>query len=493
MSDAFALALSERLRGASRRPSIYAYHPHDKQDEFHASGAKGTVFIGGNRSGKTVAGCVETVRAATGQDPYRKYPEPPLRLRICTVDLKQGIEKIILPELHRWVPPSSLINGSWEDSWDKTHFTLTLSNESFIELLTYEQDVEKHAGTSRHAVWFDEEPPEGVFNEDITRLIDTGGTWRITMTPVEGLEWIFQLYNEIEVEGNPANKNVKFIQVDSYENPHISPDEIDALFINLDEDKKRARTRGMFEALGGKIYPHFSDRNILDMTNFQPPREWVRMEGMDSGWRVPTAWLWAVIDPIENCIYIIDEYYESGRTVSQHVPYIIQRSRLYGQPLYRVGDPAIKQAGPQTGTSVQYEYSKGGVFLCLGNNDVKVGIDRVSTLFGSNPKDLPRLYIGSHCKNLISEIRKYRWASYSLKKMEATRNKKEEPVKKDDHAVDALRYLVTAWFDWGTNPPEEAFRLHLGPKAIPQSGLITAEGWEETMADSEGSPLGSYY
>src|SRR5690606_11387322 len=114
--DPFSRSMLEKLKNASNRPSIYAYTPRDKQEEYHQSLAKGTIFIGGNRSGKTVAGSVESIRAATGLDPYKKYPPPPLRIRVCTVDLKQGIEKIILPELAKWTPPSALINGSWESS-----------------------------------------------------------------------------------------------------------------------------------------------------------------------------------------------------------------------------------------------------------------------------------------------------------------------------------------------------------------------------------------
>ena len=307
----FELSLLEKLKAAQRKPSIYGYRPHYKQEQFHASRAKGTVFIGGNRSGKTVGGSVECLRAATGTDPHRKYPEPPLRIRACTVDLKQGVQKIILPELARWCPPSALKNQSWEESFNKTNMTLTLDNESFIEILTYEQDVEKHAGTSRHLVWFDEEPPEDIFQEDIARLIDTGGIWKMTMTPVEGLEWIFQLYQEIEVEGNPNNRDVQFIQVDSYENVYINAAEIDALFFNLTEEQRLARTRGMFTALGDKIYKNL-DRVIVDMSDANFPMEWPRLEGMDSGMRVPTAWLWASIDPAENVIYVRDEYYQAG-------------------------------------------------------------------------------------------------------------------------------------------------------------------------------------
>lgn len=483
MTSAFELSLIEKLKAAQRKPSIYGYRPHYKQELFHASRAKGTVFIGGNRSGKTVGGSVECLRAATGTDEHRKYPEPPLRIRACTVDLKQGVQKIILPELARWCPPSALINGSWEDSFNKTNFTLTLSNGSFIEILTYEQDVEKHAGTSRHLIWFDEEPPEDIFSEDIARLIDTGGIWKMTMTPVEGLEWIFQLYNEIEVEGNPNNRDIQFIQVDSYENVYINASEIDALFFNLSPEQRLARTRGMFTALGDKIYKNL-DRCVVDMSDFNFPMEWPRIEAMDSGIRVPTAWLWATIDPAENVIYIRDEYYEAGRSVAEIVPHIHPKTRKYGTPLYRVADSAITQKQVTTGHDIQYEYSKHGIYLVpadKGPGSVVHGINRVQQLLGQTPADTPALYISDTCVNLVKEMRKYRWANYAHKAMEATRNKKEEPVKKDDHACDALRYLAMAWHEWGPEVPAEKVRPISAPVALP-SNTLTGAGWDTAPA-----------
>jgi len=61
--------------------------------------------------------------------------------------------------------------GSWEASYDVKGKTLTYENESTLEFLTYEQDVQAHAGTSRDGVWFDEEPPEDIFNENMLRLV----------------------------------------------------------------------------------------------------------------------------------------------------------------------------------------------------------------------------------------------------------------------------------------------------------------------------------
>jgi hypothetical protein len=47
--------------------------------------------------------------------------------------------------------------------------------------------------------------------------------------------------------------------------------------------------------------------------------------------------------------------------------------------------------------------------------------------------------ISKRCVNLLSEIGKYKWKELKVGEI---KNEYEEPVKKDDHAMDCLRYLV---------------------------------------------------
>ena len=186
----FLRGLTEGVRTAARRPNIYGYTPHEKQVSFHSSGARGKLFIGGNRSGKTVGGAAEAVYRATGRHPFRPVPPPPTRGRVVSVDFLNGVEKIVRPEIARWLPNSEIRGGSWESGYDRELRTLNLENGSTIEFMSYDQDLDKFAGTSRHWVWFDEEPPQDIFTECLLRLLDTGGDWWITMTPVEGMTWV---------------------------------------------------------------------------------------------------------------------------------------------------------------------------------------------------------------------------------------------------------------------------------------------------------------
>src|SRR5699024_4390960 len=163
--------------------------PHAKQLQFHRSNKQMKLYIGGNRSGKTVGGVTEGIWRASGTHPYR--PElnerVPTQGRVIGVDFVNGVEKIIFPQYQQWLAPSMLRGGSWETAYDKVLRTLHFDNGSTIEFMSYDQDLDKFAGTSRDWVHFDEEPPLSIFNENRARLIDTDGDYWITMTPVEGM------------------------------------------------------------------------------------------------------------------------------------------------------------------------------------------------------------------------------------------------------------------------------------------------------------------
>lgn len=438
--DAFA-DISAKLRLSARFPNINAYVPHDKQVKFHQSSSHGRQFIGGNRSGKTVGGATEAIWYATGKHPFKKLQwEPPVKLRVVTVDFTQGLEQIVKPEIKKWLPPSELQNGSWEDSYSKQLRELTLDNGSTIEFMSYEQETEKFAGTSRHGIWFDEEPPQEIFTECMLRLLDVSGDWWMTMTPVEGMTWT---YEDVYMKAG-INPNIFVIEVDMDDNPHLTEEAKEIVLSGLSEDDITARKHGRYVSRGGLVYPEF-DPNIHIIDPIEPPKEWLKFNMMDHGTTNPTAWLWGAVDK-QGRILIYDELYEGGKLVSEHAAEVHKKNQIHGYPSYNVGDPSIWSKDPITGTSIGVEYWENGLSIVPANNDVIAGIERVKKkLKGLSPhKNHRQLYVTRNCSWLIWELRKYPWAVWQHKRTDRDKNRKEEPKKKDDHACDALRYGVAS-------------------------------------------------
>lgn len=438
--------LAKGLKNAALSPDINRYSPHDKQAEFHNSNAKIRLFIGGNRSGKTVGGAAESIFYLTGKHPFRQTPKGPIRGRCVSVDFVNGVEKIVKPEIAKWLPLSELRGGSWSTAYDKQLRTLYLENGSFLEFMSYDQDLDKFAGTSRHFVWCDEEPPKEIFTENRMRLLDVGGDLWITMTPVEGMTW---LHDDIYVAAK-NDPNIFVVEVDQGENPYLNHAERDSFLSGLSDDERKARVQGKFVQVGGMVYKQFSEKNIVEP--FSPPIEWLHVAGMDHGLNNPTAWLWTAINP-DGDLFVYDEHYENDKVVSYHAGVVQRKEAGHSrQSDYRVGDPSIRNRDPITGTSIQLEYIEHGVPVALGNNDVLAGINRVSRLIQGtiisdsqgNHVRRPKLYVTRNCVNLIYELQRYRWATWATKRMDAQKNKKEEPHKKDDHACDALRYIVSS-------------------------------------------------
>ena len=63
------------------------------------------------------------------------------------------------------------------------------------------------------------------------------------------------------------------------------------------------------------------------------------------------------------------------------------------------------------------------------------------------PHGKPKLFIFSNCTAMIKEIKAYRWK-------ETPNGGREEPIKKNDHAMDDLRYYIMSKPD-GSHPTNE--------------------------------------
>lgn len=431
--------LSQGINRVATRPDANSYIPHTKQERFHSSLAKAKLYIGGNRSGKTVGGCVEDIYWAKGEHPLRVVPPPPTRGRLVCVDFPNGWEKVIKPTLMQWIPPSLLINGSWLDSFNGRTRTIHFANGSFLEIMSYDQELDAFAGASRHYTHFDEEPPSSIWTECRARLVDTGGSYWITMTPVEGMTWVFdQIYEPWSLSGT-RNSGIDVIEVDMTENTYLGNAEIEDFLHGMDKDEIRARKKGEFVQIGGLIFKSFDQSKHVIPPIQKLPQSWRLIASMDHGLNNPTAWLWHIVSPT-NTVITFKEHYRSEWTVAQHANVVKEIEATLGRPVHlRVGDPAIKQRSGINGNSIQLEYMRNGVAIKPGNNDVQIRINRMVNYMSSG-----KWFITENCPNLLKEMRRYRWKTRESKKLQEKHGKYDEPHKKDDHAVDASGYFFVS-------------------------------------------------
>lgn len=122
------------------------------------------------------------------------------------------------------------------------------------------------------------------------------------------------------------------------------------------------------------------------------------------------------------------------------------------------------------------ELSRRGLHTVETNNEVYDGIITVA-----NALKHGTLIIGPACDNLIREMQSYVWDP------KASKNGKELPLKQNDDAVDALRYVVKSYMRNRANlldnddPPTNASLVGKKPAPPPSKdsrlGIDTGEGW----------------
>ena len=470
--------LAEALRRTTISPTIFGYRPQEYQQVFHNSTSHGRLFLGGNRAGKTVAGAAEAVMRLTGNHPVKKYDRP-IKLRGVGVDFDNGIDKIMLPEIARWIPPSALIKGSWTESYSKSARTLTLNNDSTMEFMSYDQDVDKFAGTSRDGVWFDEEPPEEIFNENMLRLVDVEGDWWLTMTPLIDMSWTLDRLYEPGQSG--LNKNIQVFRAKTTDNKFISEAAMDILTMGMSEEQTMARKEGLYSSYTGAIYTEVLSGRFIDpiIDSIDESlweglyKNWSHFGMLDHGLANPTAFYLGAVNE-EGVVIIYKEYYKAKRVVkenAQAILSIIAELKLQEKLQYIVADPSIRNTDPINGSSVLAEYGKEGLYLSLANNDVSAGINRVFSRFKTG-----HLYVTKDCEKLIWELQRYRWAKFASPKLAAKNNLKETPLKKDDHGCDAIRYgLASCPAIYGEADMRETLIIQ-SSVALPSSGhLVDSE------------------
>lgn len=413
---------------------------HKKQLEFHKNKKRNRWVFGGNRTGKTECGAVETIWIALGIHPY-KQNKP--NVQGWVVSLSNRVQKeVAQSKILKYLPKSTIVeitmkqgkkefpeNGVIECIEVKNSFGST----SKIWFKSCEEGRDKFQGTSLDFVWFDEEPPEEIYHECRMRILDKNGEIFGTMTPLKGLTFI---YNEIYLNNN--NDDQVFYMFMSWDdNPFLPKSEIERLSGLLSKDEIESRKFGRFTACdSGLIYNEFDD-NIHVIEPFKIPESWQDTLSIDPGLSNPLSCHWYAKD-FDGNIYVIAEHFAQNKTVEEHAEIIKCISDNLGWKRARNGmiesliDSAANQRTLASKKSVSELFYDNGILVNSGvNKDVLSGISKVKSYL-KNVSGKTRLFIFKSCTNMIREFKSYRW------------NGADAPIKKDDHCMDELRYYISS-------------------------------------------------
>lgn len=245
-------------------------------------------------------------------------------------------------------------------------------------------------------------------------LTDRKGEVMFISTP-KGFNHFYELYN-MELK----DKDYKSFHFTSYDNPHLSKEEIDKARMEITETRFQQEYMADFKKVEGLVYKEFDrSRHLYEFLPDDRPFEY--LGGVDFGFTNPCG-VTHIYKDTNNNYYIDNEWYQTGRTESQIADYILacKFNKVYPDP----ENPSAIQVLAQRGINIR-EVTK-------GKDSVKAGISRVRDLFKQN-----KLFINKRCTNLIGELESYCYPD-SIDGM----NESENPIKENDHLLDSLRYVI---------------------------------------------------
>lgn len=241
----------------------------------------------------------------------------------------------------------------------------------------------------------------------------------------------------LEIEHDPnIHLIVAFVPSTVVDNPHIDPTYKKHLSM-LPETERRQKLLGDWDTFTGQYFVEFQ-RNIHVIPPFPIPPSWQKFRGVDFGTANPFCCLWGAIDPADGTMYIYREAYAKGLSAAEQARHIKKLSvdhqnaaEFYSMS---VGDPSMFNNTSGTGTTVAGQYQTNGVIITKAKNQRVGGWQNTRRYLAPSPVDqVIRLKVFDNCTNLIR----------TLPMMRHDRSNPEDlDTKDEDHAVDALRYLL---------------------------------------------------
>lgn len=320
--------LLEEQDWRQRHNWLPTYRPYAKQAEFHALGAtiRQRLLMAGNQLGKTLSAGAEAAMHATGRYPDWWQGKRFARLNHAiagseTGELtRRGVQRILLGrdpkvDIGTGTIPAEAIEGvTWARGVPELVDTIYVRHEkggrSSISLKSYDQGREKWQADTLDWVWMDEEPPEDIYDEALTRTNLTLGPVLVTFTPLQGMSNVVRRF---VLEPSPDRRVVN-MTIDDAE--HYTPEARAAIIASYPAHVREARARGVPVLGSGRVFTTPEDDFTVDP--FPIPAAWPLIGAVDFGWDHPFGAVKLAHDRDADVIYVIAAYRQREATPLIH-------------------------------------------------------------------------------------------------------------------------------------------------------------------------------
>lgn len=250
-----------------------------------------------------------------------------------------------------------------------------------------------------------------------SRVSMTGGQGIITTTPYN-LGWLYKDFYLRWQEGK--DKNFSFFTWKSIENPYFSKEFYEAEKSRLRAEEFSRRYMGEFRKMTGLVYDILAEQ-IIDPKDIQFKSE--RIMGIDWGFQNPAAI--AILYFYDKQWFVVDEWKNTRRTTAEIIQ--VAKNKMTEHRITRIfPDPAEPDRIE--------ECRRENLPMMETNKDLKGGISYIQQLIKEK-----RFFIFNNCQETITEASMYHYPE------EENKEGKDEPVKFNDHIMDAMRYAIYSY------------------------------------------------
>jgi phage terminase large subunit len=270
--------------------------------------------------------------------------------------------------------------------------------------------------------WMDEAGMMAKLVWDIirARLSIAKGQCLITSTPYN-LGWMYQeFYLKWK---NKQDNDISVFTWKSVDNPYFPADFAEKEKHRLSPQEYARRYEAQFTKMEGLVYDlpndrilESSDKNLMVINNAD-----VTIAGVDWGFRNPSAIV--ILRFKDGVWYVVDEWYKTEKTTAE----IIMQLK-YLRDKWKINQIYCDYAEPDR--LEECRRADVSVNECL--KDLTGGVSYIQQLIRER-----RLFVFGYCKNFLDEINGYRYPEGKEGKAYA-----DEPLKLNDHLMDAFRYAV---------------------------------------------------
>lgn len=227
-----------------------------------------------------------------------------------------------------------------------------------------------------------------------------------------------------------------------------------------DREMEIIHAAGGGERVFADVLTQYGDKIIITDPSWQPNKYWTVLGGFDHGRTNPTAALVAYVD-FDGVIYIAAEYYHPGRLIYENAPYLKELPG-FSQSEYILADPSMfvpsSQANGKT-SSFADEYTDQGIVNLIpygGDKSDAKFVERLSLHWMNLDQREPTVKIvcrmpipdkpivglnPTDCPCLLWELMQSRRVKLTETQL-LSKNASEALVDKNNHAFDALKYLI---------------------------------------------------